>query len=142
MALIECYECKKSISSEANACIHCGAPMAEQTAHAQAQAVAQIKIERDAMEGVLAHQRGAHARQLTLAQLTEAVEQRDRDHAVEDGIAEELEALVVGLAEAAVRERLLQQARVGKNMPEPGLELVDRHRVSANRCSGAGRTAG
>ena len=35
MALIECYECKKSISSEANACIHCGAPMAEQAVHAQ-----------------------------------------------------------------------------------------------------------
>jgi hypothetical protein len=35
MALIECYECKKSISSEADACIHCGAPMAEQAVHAQ-----------------------------------------------------------------------------------------------------------
>ena len=28
MALIECYECKRSISSQAAACIHCGAPMA------------------------------------------------------------------------------------------------------------------
>ncbi|MFJ2483569.1 hypothetical protein ACIOWE_25205 [Pseudomonas sp. NPDC087598] len=35
MALIECYECKRSISSEASACIHCGAPMAQQQAHAQ-----------------------------------------------------------------------------------------------------------
>ena len=86
--------------------------------------------------------RSAHPRQLALPQFTEAAEQRDRNHAVKNGVAEELEALVVGLAEAAVRERLLQQARVGKNMPEPGLELVDRHRVSANRCSGAGRTAG
>jgi len=34
MALIECYECKKSISSEANACIHCGAPMAEHVTQA------------------------------------------------------------------------------------------------------------
>jgi hypothetical protein len=40
MALIECYECKRSISSEATACIHCGAPMAEQPAHTQAQPVA------------------------------------------------------------------------------------------------------
>ena len=32
MALIECYECKRSISSEALACIHCGAPMAEHVA--------------------------------------------------------------------------------------------------------------
>lgn len=34
MALIECYECKRSISSEATACIHCGAPMAEGRAQA------------------------------------------------------------------------------------------------------------
>ncbi|WP_367254342.1 hypothetical protein [Pseudomonas sp. stari2] len=27
MALIECYECKRSISPEAMTCIHCGAPM-------------------------------------------------------------------------------------------------------------------
>ncbi|MDR9864848.1 MULTISPECIES: hypothetical protein [Pseudomonas] len=40
MALIECYECKRSISSEAQACIHCGAPMAEHQAHAQAQPAA------------------------------------------------------------------------------------------------------
>lgn len=37
MALIECYECKRSISSEVKACIHCGAPMAEYQAHVQAQ---------------------------------------------------------------------------------------------------------
>ena len=40
MALIECYECKRNISSEALVCIHCGAPMAEQAAHVQAQAAA------------------------------------------------------------------------------------------------------
>lgn len=39
MALIECYECKRSISSEAQACIHCGAPMAEPPTHTQAQTV-------------------------------------------------------------------------------------------------------
>ncbi|KAE9648975.1 hypothetical protein [Pseudomonas sp. PB106] len=37
MALIECYECKRSISSEATACIHCGAPA--QPAHTQAHPV-------------------------------------------------------------------------------------------------------
>ena len=31
MALIECYECRQSISSTAPACIHCGAPAAEPT---------------------------------------------------------------------------------------------------------------
>ncbi|MBA5979894.1 MULTISPECIES: hypothetical protein [Pseudomonas] len=40
MALIECYECKRSISSEAKACIHCGAPMAEQHDHNPPQATA------------------------------------------------------------------------------------------------------
>lgn len=39
MALIECYECKRSISSEALVCIHCGAPMAEHAAM-QAQSTA------------------------------------------------------------------------------------------------------
>jgi len=34
MALIECYECKRSISSEARTCIHCGAPIAEGQAQA------------------------------------------------------------------------------------------------------------
>ncbi|MHA3739033.1 hypothetical protein ACXR0M_25630 [Pseudomonas sp. Eth.TT006] len=36
MALIECYECKRSISSEAKTCIHCGAPLAQQHSPAQA----------------------------------------------------------------------------------------------------------
>jgi hypothetical protein len=40
MALIECYECKRSISSEVKACIHCGAPMAQQHGHTPAQAAA------------------------------------------------------------------------------------------------------
>ncbi|WP_339452313.1 hypothetical protein [Pseudomonas sp. EA_5y_Pfl2_R50] len=44
MALIECYECKKSISSEAPACIHCGAPMAEQQARAQVPPQAQAQV--------------------------------------------------------------------------------------------------
>ncbi|UVK87061.1 hypothetical protein LOY52_19645 [Pseudomonas sp. B21-051] len=38
MALIECYECKRSISSEVKACIHCGAPMAQQHGHSPQQA--------------------------------------------------------------------------------------------------------
>ncbi|WP_166218363.1 hypothetical protein [Pseudomonas atagonensis] len=29
MALIDCYECKRSISNQALVCIHCGAPLAE-----------------------------------------------------------------------------------------------------------------
>ncbi|AXI62886.1 hypothetical protein DLD99_21180 [Pseudomonas kribbensis] len=36
MALIECYECKRSVSSEATACIHCGAPLTEAQAPARA----------------------------------------------------------------------------------------------------------
>lgn len=44
MALIECYECKRSISSEVKACIHCGAPMAQQPPHTPAQAAATISF--------------------------------------------------------------------------------------------------
>jgi hypothetical protein len=32
MAWIECFECKKSISSTAHTCIHCGAPLAAEPA--------------------------------------------------------------------------------------------------------------
>ncbi|MEN5310909.1 hypothetical protein [Pseudomonas koreensis] len=44
MALIECYECKRSISSEVKACIHCGAPMAQQHEHSPAQAATKISF--------------------------------------------------------------------------------------------------
>ncbi len=40
MALIECYECKRSISPEAKACIHCGAPMTGAQVPARANSVA------------------------------------------------------------------------------------------------------
>jgi hypothetical protein len=41
MALIECYECKQSISSTAPACIHCGAPAA--TVHAATSTAAPVE---------------------------------------------------------------------------------------------------
>ncbi|MGY2442485.1 hypothetical protein [Pseudomonas sp. SDO52101_S400] len=40
MALIECYECKRSISPEAKTCIHCGAPMTGAHVPAKANSVA------------------------------------------------------------------------------------------------------
>ncbi|UQS12888.1 zinc ribbon domain-containing protein [Pseudomonas sp. HS6] len=40
MALIECYECKRSISPEAKTCIHCGAPMTGAQVPAKANSVA------------------------------------------------------------------------------------------------------
>ena len=42
MALIECFECKQSISSMAPACIHCGAPVS--TAQAAAPAPQQAPL--------------------------------------------------------------------------------------------------
>ncbi|MFJ4194921.1 hypothetical protein [Pseudomonas sp. NPDC089534] len=36
MALIECYECKRSISSQASTCIHCGAPLEQGAAGPEA----------------------------------------------------------------------------------------------------------
>ena len=63
------------------------------------------------MQAVLAHEVGAHAREVAFVGVAEAVEQQARDDQAQHGVAEELEPLVVVGAEAAVRERALEQRR-------------------------------
>ncbi|CAI8976103.1 hypothetical protein [Pseudomonas sp. fls2-241-R2A-110] len=46
MALIECYECKQSISSAVSACIHCGAPVAKVQATTSTPAAAPLSFGR------------------------------------------------------------------------------------------------
>ena len=80
---------------------------------AEAQQLGQAELERGAIQAVLAHQVGADAGQVALVGIAEAVEQQARDDQAQDRVAEELEALVVVGAEAAVGERPFQQGRVG-----------------------------
>ena len=55
---------------------------------------------------------------LAFRQMRMAPEQRHRDHAVQDAIADEFEPLVVGVAEAAMRQGRLQQLAIAKDMSQ------------------------
>src|SRR5690606_9240657 len=85
------------------------------------------KLKRDAVQRFLANQGGAQARQFAFAQFIEALEERHRHDAVEDAVAEEFQPLVVGLAEAAVSERLLQERGVGERVAEFALQAGQTH---------------
>jgi hypothetical protein len=62
------------------------------------------------VQAVLAHQVRAHARQVALVGAGESARTAGRDRQAQHRVAEELEPLVVVGAEAAVRQRALQQA--------------------------------
>ncbi len=64
------------------------------------------------MQAVLANQIGSQAGKITLGQERKAIKKLARDDAVKDGVAEELEPLVVRQAVAAVRECGQQQGSV------------------------------
>ena len=94
----------------------------------QLQRVGQAEHERDPVQAVLAHEVGAHAREVALVGAGEAVEQQPRDGQVQHRVAQELEALVVVGAEAAVREGALEQRALGELVAEP---LLDQRRPRA-----------
>ena len=60
-----------------------------------------------------------------LVRIAEAIEQQARDDETEHGVAEELEALVVVGAIAAMRESPLHQRRVGEAMADLALQCVE-----------------
>jgi hypothetical protein len=70
----------------------------------------------------LAHQPGAQAGELAFRHLRKARVQLVGHGAAQHAVAEELQALVVVRAVAAMRERLLGQRRCAEAVPEPGFE--------------------
>jgi hypothetical protein len=66
------------------------------------------------VQGFLAHQVGPHAREIALGQLAQALIQQVRDDQAQHRVAQKLQPLIVLRAVAAVGERQLQEARVGK----------------------------
>jgi hypothetical protein len=84
----------------------------------QAQIRSQLQPIRQFGQGLLPHQAGAQARQLTLLQLAESLVQLVRDAAIEDAVAEKLDALVVRGAVAAMGECLQQQGRLCETVAE------------------------
>ncbi len=87
--------------------------------------VGQAEREGSAVQAVLAHEVRPHAGQVALVGAGEPLVEQGGDGSLEDGVAEEFEALVVVRAEAAVRERAGQQAGLGEAVAEPLLEGVE-----------------
>ena len=79
------------------------------------------------MQRVAVDQPRAHPRQVTLGHSREALVEQKRDRAVEHAVADELESLVVFGREAAMRERLMQQLRMAKNVAERYRACVPSH---------------
>src|SRR5690606_7502254 len=73
-------------------------------------------------QGLALDQPRAQARQLALAGLRETLVQRLAGNEVEDGVAEEFQALVVAPGEAAVGQRQEHQLLVLETMAELALE--------------------
>jgi hypothetical protein len=67
------------------------------------------------VQGVLLDQVGAHAGEVTFRQLAQPLKQQVGHRQVEDGIAQELQALVVIGRKAAVRQRTQQQTIGSEN---------------------------
>ena len=89
---------------------------------AQAEQLGQAELQGGAVQAVLAHQVGADAGQVALVGVAEAVEQEAGDGQAQDGVAEELETLVVVGAEAAVGQGPLQEAGVGEAVADALLQ--------------------
>ena len=87
-------------------------------AFAQPYRCAKIVGERESVQGVPVDKIGAKARKLAFGQLRKSLIQRHGNHAIEDAVPDELEALVLIRAEAAMRQRLAQQFRTTKSVTE------------------------
>src|SRR6266853_963929 len=114
-------------------------PAALQLAFAQLQVIAHAEGLRHLIQGLLAHQLRAQPRQLSLGKLGEALEQLGRDDAVENAVAQELQALVVKRAVAAVRECPRQELGAGKTVSDMLLKTLPVHgsrRRAGRACDG------
>lgn len=81
-----------------------------------------IEANSERMKCRLAHEVRPHPGQLSLRQVGKALEQGEGDHAIQHAVADELEPLIVRLAETAVRQSLAQAARFDENVTEGGFE--------------------
>jgi hypothetical protein len=84
------------------------------------------------VERILAHQLCAQSGQVTFRKPGEALEQMCRYDAVENAVAQELQAFVVGGAVTAMRERLGQEFRPGKTVTDMLLQALLVHGLVAD----------
>jgi hypothetical protein len=81
-------------------------------AFTEADLVSEPRAACDPREHVLVDERGARARQVAFGKRGKASIERGGDDAVQHGVTDELEALVVRGAEAAVRQRAAEQVGI------------------------------
>ena len=78
----------------------------------------QAQLLRNLRQRIAAHQRRAQSRQGPLVRLRMRVEQQPRHAAVEHGITQEFEPLVMARAGAAMRQRRMAQRRLQERIAE------------------------
>ena len=98
---------------------------AARLAFAETERLGQAELKRRPVQAVLANEVGANTGQVTFVGIAETVEQQARDDQAQDGVAEELEALVVVGAVAAMRQGALHQSRIGEAMTDLLLQCVE-----------------
>jgi hypothetical protein len=84
----------------------------------------QAQAERQLVQAVLAHEMGAHTRQVAFVGAGVAFVQQARNGQAQHGVAEELEPFVVVGTVAAVREGLRQQLGPLEAVAEAALQVV------------------
>ena len=113
---------------------------------AQKQAVANVQFTGNISQGGLVHQVGAQARQLAFAQLAKLVVEHARHGVIQNAVADEFKALVIGRTVTAVRQRLTQELRLAKRMAQPAGQPVKvegmGHCLSALACKSKGKRRG
>ena len=90
-----------------------GFPLAEEQLRSEVELLSHVG------ERLLVDEVRPEPRQLAFGQLRKFVIELERDSAIHDAVAEEFEALVVGGAVAAVRQRTTQQFRLAEAMADP-----------------------
>ena len=91
----------------------------------QSQHLGQSQAQRGAVQAVFAHQVRAHAGEVALVAVREALEQQAGDRQAQHRIAQELKPLVVVGAPAAVGEGPRQQGRLCKAVAQALLQSVE-----------------
>ena len=93
---------------------------------------AKPELARDLRQRCVLDQRRAQATQVSFVRILAKSEYRFGNHEVQDGVAEKLESLIIPPAGTAMRESLLEQARISKSViqrfVEPALGFLQCNR--------------
>jgi len=89
---------------------------------AQTQEMRNLQLLRNFVQGLLADQIRAQARETALVQIPVALVQKCGNDAIQDRVAEELHPFIVQAAMAAMGQGYLQQRRIAELIAQPVLQ--------------------